>query len=69
MSITITIVHALEQLDGSKLVYERYTDAEGIPYPRFYIADPGTNIDAEASAYAIVLESVLAEKEADEVIQ
>ena len=69
MSLTTTVVHALEQPDGSKLVYEKHVDQDGKPYPHFYTAAPGADIDANAAAYAVVLANVLADIEADEVTQ
>lgn len=68
MSLTSSIVYAIQEPNGSTLVQEKHVDQAGKAYPHFYTAAAGADIDANLAAYAVTLQDALADKEAEEII-
>lgn len=68
MSIELSVVEYTTQADGSLSVVERHTDHLGNKYSRVYFAPAGSNLEANATAYASILETDLANSEIDQLI-
>jgi len=69
MAIVSSVVYqVLEQPSGLKHVYERHTDSQGIVYSNCYTAVSSVDHNARLAANAISIADMLAEQEAEALI-